>query len=107
MRRTPRLVYSPGDDPPAARCRLDDGARQHDALRGAAPGGSHGQESGYLLDGEFTLLIEGQPQLQLKAGDPYKVPAGAIHDARSGDRGAKVIATYVVEKGKLLATPAP
>ena len=65
-----------------------------------------GPESGYLLEGEFTLLVEGQPPLVVKAGESYKVPPGAIHDARSGDKGAKVIATYVVEKGKPLATPA-
>jgi quercetin dioxygenase-like cupin family protein len=63
-------------------------------------------ESGYLLEGDFTLLVEGQPPLALKAGDSYKVPSGAIHDARTGDKGAKVIATYVVEKGKPLASPA-
>lgn len=65
-----------------------------------------GPESGYLLEGAFTLLIEGQPPKELKAGDSYAVPSGAIHDARSGPQGAKVIATYVVEKGKPLATPA-
>ena len=65
-----------------------------------------GPESGYLLEGDFTLLVEGQPPLPLKAGDSYKVPSGAIHDARTGDKGAKVIATYVVEKGKPLASPA-
>jgi quercetin dioxygenase-like cupin family protein len=66
-----------------------------------------GPESGYLLEGEFTLLIEGQPPRLVKAGESYQVPAGAVHDARSGDKGAKVIATYVVEKGKPLASPAP
>ena len=65
-----------------------------------------GPESGYLLDGEFTLLVEGQPEKPLKAGQSYQVPAGAIHDARTGAQGAKVIATYVVEKGQPLATPA-
>jgi quercetin dioxygenase-like cupin family protein len=65
-----------------------------------------GPESGYLLEGEFTLLVEGQAPRALKAGDSYQVPSGAIHDARSGPKGAKVIATYVVEKGKPLATPA-
>jgi hypothetical protein len=34
------------------------------------------------------------------------VPPGAIHDAKTGPAGAKVIATYVVEKGKPLASPA-
>ena len=65
-----------------------------------------GPESGYVLEGDFTLLVEGQPPLPLKAGESYKVAPGAIHDARSGDKGAKVIATYVVEKGKPLASPA-
>ena len=45
-----------------------------------------GPESGYVLEGDFTLLVEGQPP--------------------PGDKGAKVIATYVVEKGKPLASPA-
>lgn len=65
-----------------------------------------GPESGYMLDGELTLAIEGQPEKLLKAGDSYQVPAGAIHDGKSGPAGAKVIATYVVEKGKPLASPA-
>ena len=65
-----------------------------------------GPESGYVLEGEFTLLLEGHPPLPLKAGDSYKVPPVAVHDARSGAKGAKVIATYVVEKGKPLASPA-
>jgi len=66
-----------------------------------------GPESGYLLEGEFTLLVQGQPDKPLKAGESYQVPSGTIHDARTGAQGAKVIATYVVEKGKPLASPAP
>jgi quercetin dioxygenase-like cupin family protein len=65
-----------------------------------------GPESGYLLEGSFELLIAGEPPRVLKAGDSYKVPARAIHDARTGPNGAKVIATYVVEKGQPLASPA-
>ena len=66
-----------------------------------------GPESGYVAEGELVLLVEGQPEKPLKTGDSYLVPAGAVHDARAGDKGVKVIATYVVEKGKPLATPAP
>ena len=66
-----------------------------------------GVESGYVLEGEAKLFVEGQPNRVLKAGDSYQIPAGAIHDARSGGQGAKVIATYVVEKGKPFASPAP
>jgi quercetin dioxygenase-like cupin family protein len=53
-----------------------------------------------------VLMIDGQAEKALRAGDSYQVPAGAVHDARSGPKGARVIATYVVEKGKPLASPA-
>jgi quercetin dioxygenase-like cupin family protein len=65
-----------------------------------------GPESGYVLEGDLTLLVEGQPPLALKAGDSYKVPPVASHDARAGDKRAKVLVTYVVEKGKPLASSA-
>lgn len=65
-----------------------------------------GPESGYMVEGEATIFVEGQPPRALKPGDSYLVPPGVVHDARSGPAGAKVIATYVVEKGKPLATPA-
>ena len=65
-----------------------------------------GPESGYVMQGGFELLVEGAPPRLLKAGDSYKVPPRTIHDARSGPEGAKVIATYVVEKGVPLATAA-
>ena len=64
-----------------------------------------GPESGYLIEGGFELLIDGEAARMLKASDSYKVPPGVIHDAKTGSDGAKVIATYVVEKGKPLATP--
>ena len=66
-----------------------------------------GAETGYLIEGQLTLLVEGKPPLDLKPGDSYQVPLNAVHDARSGQAGAKVLAVYVVEKGKPLATPAP
>ena len=64
-----------------------------------------GPESGYVLEGSFELLIDGEAPRMLKAGESYKVPPGAVHDGKSGPQGAKVIATYVVEKGKPLASP--
>jgi quercetin dioxygenase-like cupin family protein len=66
-----------------------------------------GPESGYMVEGEMVLFVEGQPEKTVKAGQSYQVPPGAIHDAKSGPNGAKVVATYVVEKGKPLASPAP
>jgi len=66
-----------------------------------------GPESGYMLEGEMVLLIDGHPPREVKAGQSYQVPPGAVHDAKTGPQGAKVIATYVVEKGKPLASPTP
>jgi quercetin dioxygenase-like cupin family protein len=67
----------------------------------------NGPETGYVIEGELTLMVDGQAPKMLKAGDSYQVPPGAVHDAKSGDKGVKVMAVYVVEKGKPLATPAP
>jgi quercetin dioxygenase-like cupin family protein len=66
-----------------------------------------GYETGYVMEGDLTLLVEGKPPLALKPGDSYQIPLNAIHDARSGEKGAKVLAVYIVERGKPLATPAP
>ena len=64
-----------------------------------------GEEFGYLLEGTLELQVEGAPIRTLKAGDTFFVPAGTVHAARdTGAKGAKVLATYVVEKGKPLAT---
>src|SRR3954447_9625543 len=58
-----------------------------------------GAETGYLIEGAMTLLVEGKPPLPLKQGDSYQIPVNAVHDARTGDSGAKVLAVYIVEKG--------
>ena len=83
------------------------------ALAEIAPGGATGRhshagvETGYVLEGSATMVIDGEPPIAMKAGTSYLIAAGRIHDARNtGDTPAKVLATYVVEKGKPLATPA-
>jgi quercetin dioxygenase-like cupin family protein len=66
-----------------------------------------GAETGYVIEGALTLLVEGKPPVALKPGDSYQIPVNAIHDAKSGENGAKILAVYIVEKGKPLASPAP
>jgi hypothetical protein len=66
-----------------------------------------GVDTGYVLAGSGTLMIEGKPDQELKAGDSYAVPAGVPHDVKSGPNGFKLMAAYIVEKGKAVATPAP
>jgi quercetin dioxygenase-like cupin family protein len=67
-----------------------------------------GTESGYVAEGSASLEVEGETPKLMKAGDSYVIAAGKAHDAKTvGDKPVRVIATYIVEKGKPLATPAP
>ncbi len=67
-----------------------------------------GEEISYITDGEADLLIEGRPARRVKAGDGFVVPAGAVHDAHNtGSVPLKLVAVYLVEKGKPLSTPVP
>jgi len=66
-----------------------------------------GPETGYIVEGEITLNVDGQPGKLLKVGDSYYVPAGTPHSGRSGASGVKFVGIYIVEKGKPLASPAP
>ena len=66
-----------------------------------------GEEFGYIIEGTLELQVEGQPPRTLKAGDSFFVPAGVVHDGKNiGSGPTKVLATYVVEKGKPVASPA-
>jgi len=66
-----------------------------------------GDEISYVLEGEGELLIEGEAPRKLKAGDAVVIPAGKVHDAKNTGSGTmRLIGTYVVEKGKPLASPA-
>jgi quercetin dioxygenase-like cupin family protein len=56
------------------------------------------------VTGELTLMVEGRPDKTYKPGDSWQVPIGAVHDAKAGGDGAKVIVSYTVEKGLPLAS---
>jgi quercetin dioxygenase-like cupin family protein len=61
-----------------------------------------------VLEGTLLLEIEGKPAVRLKAGDAFFVEAGRPHDGiHEGPSTAKVLANYIVEKGKPVATPVP
>ena len=66
-----------------------------------------GIESGYVLEGGFDLPIQGQPTRTLKVGDGFQVPPETPHaGGKNGDKKTRIAVTYVVEKGKPLASPA-
>jgi len=67
-----------------------------------------GDEIDYVVDGEGEWLVEGQANRKAKAGDSIIIPGGTVHEARNtGVAPLKVMAVFVVEKGKPLTTPAP
>ncbi len=67
-----------------------------------------GPETSYVIEGSASLEVEGEVPRVVKAGDSFAIPAGKVHDAKViGDKPVKVLATYIIEKGKPLATPAP
>ncbi|MEA2939012.1 MAG: hypothetical protein QOC56_2516 [Alphaproteobacteria bacterium] len=75
---------------------------------GSLPRHTHaGVENGYVLDGEVLLKVDGKADLKMKAGDSWIVPANIPHSGTAGATGAKVLVTYVVDKTKPLASPAP
>jgi len=64
-----------------------------------------GEEAGYLLEGSFLFEVEGKPAVTLKAGQTFFVPSGVPHNATNkGTVKTRVLATYIVEKGKPVAT---
>jgi quercetin dioxygenase-like cupin family protein len=66
-----------------------------------------GPEVDYVLEGEVNLVIGSDPAKTFKAGDSFVIPQGVVHGGKSGPNGTKLLGTYVVEKGKPLASPAP
>ena len=66
-----------------------------------------GTESTYVVEGDLVLMVTGQPDRALKAGDSFQIAAGVAHDGKTGPNGGKLVVTYIVEKGKPLASPAP
>ncbi len=55
----------------------------------------------------WRLPIEGQPTRMMKPGDAFVVPPMTPHaGGKNGDKKTKIVSTYIVEKGKPLASPA-
>ena len=66
-----------------------------------------GVESVYVLEGGFELPIQGQATRTLKPGDGFQIPPDTPHaGGKPDDAKTRVLSTYVVEKGKPLASPA-
>ena len=101
-----RTVLQRVDDPASAK---------HEAVMAAvdiqpgASAGAHrhpGVEIGYVLEGAVVIEHAGRQAVTKKAGEHFQIDAAATHNARNtGKTPAKILAIYVVEKGKPLAEP--
>jgi quercetin dioxygenase-like cupin family protein len=82
------------------------------AIAEIQPGGQSGkhthpgEEVAYILEGTVVIEMQGKPDVSKKAGEGILIPAGTVHNAKNaGNTVAKVLATYIVEKGKPVTTP--
>jgi quercetin dioxygenase-like cupin family protein len=66
-----------------------------------------GEEVAFVLEGRIEYRIDGRPPIVLEAGQALFIPAGAVHMAtNAGDAPAAELATYIVEHGAPLVSPA-
>ena len=66
-----------------------------------------GTETGYTVAGTFTLGVADQPDRAMAPGDAFQIPYAVPHFVQNGPGPSRVLSTYVVEKDKPFATPAP
>lgn len=65
-----------------------------------------GEEVAYVLEGTITLEIQGKPAVTKKAGEGFVIPPATVHNAKNASGSvAKVLGTYIIDKGKPVATP--
>jgi len=83
------------------------------AIAEIAPGAMSGRhrhpgiEVAYILDGSVIIERDGQAPVTVNAGETIKNEA-AVHNARNpGTKPVKILAVYLVEKGKPMAEPVP
>jgi quercetin dioxygenase-like cupin family protein len=94
------LSSFPGHEGVVAQVIFAPGARE--------PRHTHpGDLFGYVQDGSLTVTVEGQAAVTVKPGEVFFIPAGKVHWGENPTTATtKVLATFVVEKGKPLTSPA-
>jgi quercetin dioxygenase-like cupin family protein len=78
------------------------------------PGAAEGRHThaaevfAFVLEGAPTLEVEGRPTRALQAGDVFRMPPNAVHQAinKGGDT-VRMAAVFIAEQGKPLTTQAP
>jgi quercetin dioxygenase-like cupin family protein len=66
-----------------------------------------GDEYSVVLEGTLELLTDGSAPRRVSAGEAYHNPKGVVHEARNvGDGPARVVVTFIIDKGKPVTQPA-
>lgn len=111
------FAQQPGGITRTVLLRADDpGAPNYEAVMAIAeiaPGAMSGRhrhpgiEVAYVLDGSLVVERDGSAPTTVKAGEAVKNEA-AVHNARNiGNKPVKILAVYLVEKGKPMAEAVP
>jgi quercetin dioxygenase-like cupin family protein len=111
------LAQQPGGIKRTILQRVDEpGSTTYEAIMGISeipPGGTsgkhrhHGIELAYVLDGSVVLEHEGKAPITVTAGQSLKNEAEVHNATNKGTKPVKILAVYLVEKGKPLAEAVP
>jgi len=102
-----RTILQRADDPGSAGYEAIMAVAEIPAGAMAGKHRHHGIELAYVLEGSVVVERDGQAPVTLKAGEAFKNDVG-VHNARNtGKTPVKILAVYLVEKGKPLAEPVP
>jgi len=78
------------------------------AVGGGVPRDAHpAQQIGYVLEGEAIFTVEGQPDIALKPGMSFKIPAGAPHSFKNAAASVAKLLIFGVEREKPPGAPTP
>jgi quercetin dioxygenase-like cupin family protein len=65
-----------------------------------------GDDYTVVLQGTLELLVEGREPQRVSAGEAFHVPGGLAHQTRVlGDSPVRIVAFWVIEKGKPAMQP--
>ena len=67
----------------------------------------HGEEFLYVIGGSATLPHPGLPDLELRAGEAFRIAPGTVHRAKAGPDGVRAVSNWVVPQGKPLRVAVP
>jgi quercetin dioxygenase-like cupin family protein len=101
-RKTLQTVDVPGSSYQVIEAQVEIAAHTH------VPKHTHpGTVVGYVLSGDYSIQLDGQPAKSVAPGESFVVPSGMIHEEFAGAHAARLLAVFTVEKGKPLSSPAP